>query len=140
MNAERLERLIEVYGASPRRWPDDERAAAERLLAERTDLRVALQAAADLDHWLDASPNLRPSMALHDRVLASAIQAGRGRSLVFGLSRPLAWLAGAGLAAATCAGALSGMALTTHMTADARAEAVYAQASFGVIDDAEVLG
>jgi uncharacterized protein (DUF2236 family) len=140
MNAERLERLIEVYGASPRRWPDDERAAAERLLAERADLRVALQAAADLDHWLDAAPNPRPSMALHDRVLASAIQAGRGRSSVFGLSRPLAWLAGAGLAAATCAGALSGMALTTHMTADARAEAVYAQASFGVIDDAEVLG
>ncbi len=141
MNAERLERLIEAYGAAPRRWPQDERAAAERLLAERPDLRAALQIEADLDHRLDAAPNPRPSMALHDRVLASAIQAGRGgRSSVFGLSRPLAWLAGAGLAAATCAGALSGMALTTHMTADARAEAVYAQASFGVIDDAEVLG
>lgn len=140
MNAERLEQLIEAYGASPRRWPQDERAAAERLLAERPDLRASHQAALDLDHWLDAVPNPRPSMALHDQVLASAIQAGRRRSSVFGLSRPLAWLAGAGLAAATCAGALSGMALTTHMTADARAEAVYAQAAFSVIDDAEVLG
>lgn len=140
MNVERLAQLIEAYGASPRRWPADERAAAERLLAERPELRASLQAAGDLDHWLDLSPNPRPSTALHDRVLASAVQAGRGRRQVFGLSRPLAWLAGAGMAAATCAGALSGMALTTHMTADARAEAVYAQASFGVIDDSEVLG
>ena len=140
MNAERLEQLIEAYGASPRRWPADERAAAERLLAGRPELRASLQAAGDLDHWLDLSPNPRPSMALHDRVLASAIQAGRGRVRVFGLSRPLAWLAGAGMAAATCAGALSGVALTSHMTADAQAEAVYAQASFGVIDDSEVLG
>ena len=140
MNAERLEQLIEAYGASPRRWPADERAGAERLLAERPELRARLQAAGDLDHWLDLSPNPRPSMALHDRVLASAIQAGRGRSAVFGLSRPLAWLAGAGMAAATCAGALSGVALTGHMTADARAEAVYAQAAFTVIDDSEVLG
>lgn len=140
MNAERLEQLIEAYGAAPRRWPEAERAAAERLLAERPELRAALQAAADLDHWLDLSPNPRASMALHDRVLASAVQAGRGRGAVLGLSRPLAWLAGAGMAAAACAGALSGMALTTHWTADARAEAVYAQAAFGVIDDAEVLG
>lgn len=140
MNAERLEQLIEAYGASPRRWPEAERAAAERLLAERPELRASLQAAGDLDHWLDLSPNPRPSAALHDRVLASAVQAGRGRKPVFGLSRPLAWLAGVGMAAATCAGAVSGMALTTHMTADAQAEAVYAQASFGVIDDSEVLG
>jgi len=140
MNAERLEWLVQAYGASPRRWPADERAAAERLLDERPDLRPILDAEADLDHWLDASPNPRPSAALHDRVLASAIQAGRGRLPRFGLSRPLAWLAGAGMAAAACAGALSGVAWTTHMTADARAEAVYAQAAFGVIDDAEVLG
>lgn len=140
MNAERLEQLIEAYGASPRRWPADERAGAEQLLAERPDLRAGLAAAADLDHWLDASPRPRPSMALHDRVLASAVQAGRVRPRVFGLSRPLAWLAGAGMAAAACAGALSGMALTTHWTADARAEAVYDMASLGAIDDAEVLG
>lgn len=140
MNAERLEQLIAAYGASPRRWPADERAAAERLLAERPELRAGLQAAGDLDRWLDADPCPSPSTALHDRVLASAVQAGRGRPPIFGLSRPLAWLAGGGLAAATCAGALSGMALTSHWTADARAEAVYAQASFAVIDDAEVLG
>lgn len=140
MNAERLEQLIEAYGASPRRWPEAERAAAERLLAERPELRAGLAAAADLDHWLDTAPRPRPSTALHDRVLASAVQARGGRALVFGLSRPLAWLAGAGMAAAACAGAMSGVALTTHLTADARAEAVYAQASLGVIDDAEVLG
>ena len=140
MNAERLEQLIAAYGASPRRWPDAERAAAERLLAERPELRAVLQAAGDLDHWLDLSPSPRPSTALHDRVLASAVQARPGRALVFGFSRPLAWLTGAGMAAAACAGALSGVALTTHWTADARAEAVYAQASFGVIDDAELLG
>lgn len=137
MTEQRLMQLIAAYGASWRRWPEAEREAARRLLDNRPDLAARLEAERDLDDLMNAAPRLQPSMALHDQVLASAIQAGRGR---WRLPRPLAWIAGAGWAAAACAGALSGLALTGHMTADARAEAVYAQAAFGAIDDAEVLG
>ena len=137
MTYERFEHLADAYGGDLRRWPEGEREAARRLLDNRPDLAARLQAERNLDDLMDAAPRLQPSMALHDQVLASAIQAGRGR---WRQPRPLAWIAGAGWAAAACAGALSGLALTGHITADARAEAVYAQAAFGAIDDAEVLG
>lgn len=140
MNRERLEQLIDAYGASPHRWPESERAAALRLLDQAPDLERMRQAAAGLDHALDAAPRPRASMALHDRVLASAVQAARPRLFRFEILRPFAWLTAAGLMAATGAGAVSGLAMTTHLTADARAEAVYTQADFAVIDDAEVLG
>ena len=76
MTEQLLMQLIAAYGASWRRWPEGEREAARRLLDHRPDLAARLQAERDLDDLMDAAPRLQPSMALHDQVLASAIQAG----------------------------------------------------------------
>ena len=46
----------------------------------------------------------------------------------------------AGWAAAACAGVVAGVGLTTHVTADERADAVLYQSTLVEVDDTEVLG
>jgi len=73
MDARRLDELLDAYGADPARWPADERAAAEALLASSPELRARVTAAAQLDALLDVMPAVsEPSAALRERVLASA--------------------------------------------------------------------
>ena len=50
MKAERLQALADVYGADLRRWPADQRAFAESLLAADPSLRAVLDEAATLGH------------------------------------------------------------------------------------------
>lgn len=142
MTAERFLALVEAYGADARRWPEAERAAAKAFAAARPEVaQAALAAADDLDALLHASRALQPSMALRDRVLASAADAGLkarregGRWLA-----KLALVFGAGGVAVTAAGVAAGVLLTTHITADAQADAVLYQASLMGVDDTEVLG
>ena len=97
----------------------------------------------DLDRLLDASPRLAPSAALRDRVLASAIEAGltpRGDGWLTRWRVGLRLTLGAGWAAAACAGVVAGVGLTSHLTADARADAVLYQSALTGVDDTEVLG
>lgn len=137
MNLERFEQLADAYGADLRRWPEGEREAARRLTA--VDPRAAdLLAEADvLDALLDAAPRAAPSHALRERVIADAASAGLGRGgRKLGV---LAWLSGAGWAAAACAGVAFGVVLTGQMTAAVRADTVLYQASLTAPDDAEIL-
>jgi hypothetical protein len=53
MNAERFRKLVDAYGANPRRWPADERAAMEAYRDAHADTREWLRAAGDLDDLLD---------------------------------------------------------------------------------------
>lgn len=57
MTEDRILELIEAYGADPMRWPVDERAAAQTLLAASDDprLRTSLAAAKDLDTLLSTA-------------------------------------------------------------------------------------
>ena len=141
MTADRLNQLAEAYGADWRRWPEHERAAARALLeADPLAADRLLFAARQIDAALDASPTAAVSAALRDRVLASALAAGltpqrAGRAL-----GRLAWLFGAGWAAAACAGVVAGANLTLHLTADEQADAVLYQAALSGVDDTEVLG
>ncbi len=141
MNAERLNQLAEAYGADWRRWPEPERAAARAQIAADPVLADRLLfAARQTDTVLDASPTPAVSMVLRDRVLASAIAAGlTPRSARRALGR-LAWMFGAGWAAAACAGVVAGANLTLHLTADDQADAVLYQATLTGVDDTEVLG
>ena len=135
MKAERLHELADAYGADLRRWPASERAFAESLLAADPSLKAVLDEAATLDALLNAAPAPVPSAALTARVLAAAPQRKtRGR-----LGKAV-WYLGAGWAAAACAGVVAGVGLTTHLTADARADAVLYQSSLTGVDDTEVLG
>ena len=72
MKAERLQALADAYGADLRRWPADQRALAESLLAADPSLRALLDEAATLDALLDAAPTTAPSAALMEQVLAAA--------------------------------------------------------------------
>lgn len=140
MTPERFGQLIEAYGADARLWPAAERTAAERFRADRPDLAGPLLAEADVvDALLHAAPRIRVSHDLRERALAAAAGAGlRARPALFRLDR-LGWMLGAGWAAAACAGVVAGLTLTTHLTADAQADAVLYQASLAGVDDTELL-
>ena len=142
MTAERFHALAAAYGADRRRWPEGDRAAAEAYASALEVLvRPVLAEAYGLDALLHRSPTPQVSTALRDRVLAAATSAGgrahrTGRLWIDRLS--LAF--GAGWAAAACAGIVAGVIMTSHVTADARADAVLYQASLLGMDDTELLG
>lgn len=135
MRIERLQALAEAYGGDLRRWPADQRAFAESLIAADPAARALLDEAAALDALLDASPSVAPSADLTARVLRAAPGA-RAKSR----PRRAVWFLGAGWAAAACAGVVAGVGLTRQMSADARADAVLYQATLSGVDDTEVLG
>jgi len=133
MKAERLHELADAYGADVRRWPASDRVFAESLIAADPSLKAVLDEAAALDALLDAAPKPVPSAALTACILAAAPRAKSrlGKAI---------WYLGAGWAAAACAGVVAGVGLTTHLTADARADAVLYQSSLTGVDDTELLG
>lgn len=138
MTYERFETLADAYGGDLRRWPEAEREAGRALLDSDPRAAVLLRDADGLDALLDAAPRPAPSHALREAVIASAAGAGlKARRRGPG---PLAWLSGAGWAAAACAGVVFGITLTSHLTADVQADAVLYQASLTSADDTEVLG
>lgn len=140
MKAERLHALADAYGADLRRWPASERAFAESLIAGDPSLKAVLEDAAALDALLDAAPTPAPSAALMARLLAAAPRSRAIKSKARSRLGRAVWYLGAGWAAAACAGVVVGVGLTTHLTADARADAVLYQSSLTGVDDVEVLG
>jgi hypothetical protein len=72
LTMERLQCLLDAYGAAPERWPDAEREAAARLIARSDAARARWEEAADVDRLLDTLPVDPPSPALTARVLAAA--------------------------------------------------------------------
>lgn len=142
MTSERFLVLIAAYGADARRWPEPECAAAQAFVAIHPEIaRAALAEGDAVDVLLHRSRATHPSMALRDRVIASAAQAGlkarrEGRRWLDRLALAL----GAGWAVAACAGVAAGVMMTTHLTADAQADAILYQASLMGVDDTEVLG
>ena len=139
MTYERFEHLADAYGGDLRRWPEAEREAARDLMAADPRAAVLLREADGLDALLDAAPRVAASHALRERVIAAAVGAGLGRRRRAGIG-VMAWLSGAGWAAAACTGAVFGVVLTGQMTADIRADTVLYQASLSSADDTEVLG
>lgn len=140
MTYERFEYLADAYGGDLRRWPEAEREAARALTAVDARAAALLAQADRLDALLGAAPRPVASHVLREQVIASAAGAGL-RTRRRGGVGTLAWLsAGAGWAAAACAGVVFGVALTSHMTANVRADAVLYQASLAGADDTEVLG
>lgn len=68
---ERLAELLDAYGGAPERWPDAERAAAQRLVDESVGARTLWEKALHLDRVIDALPSQPPSSSLHAQVLAA---------------------------------------------------------------------
>ena len=73
MTPERFLQIVDAYGADPRRWPQQERAAAQAWAAlHRAEADAVLTDAAGLDAWLATDQLDPPGAALRDRVIRSA--------------------------------------------------------------------
>ncbi len=66
----RLIQLLASYGANPKRWPKEERKAAQQLLKTSTPLQNQQQQALKLDRLLDAVSAPKPALELRARILA----------------------------------------------------------------------
>ena len=75
---QRALQLFDSYGASPDRWPPEQKEAVLRLLKQSAEARAERDRAARLDTVLDLAPAHEPSPALVARVLAGA-PAQRGK-------------------------------------------------------------
>ncbi|EMN1925675.1 hypothetical protein RVV18_000018 [Burkholderia ambifaria] len=103
MTPERFRTIVAAYGSDARRWPQDERAAAEAWAqAHPRDALAALDDAAELDAWLMQDTVAPPAPALVERIVASAPAPQRARR------RGKVWWSGAAFAGVGLAGALAG--------------------------------
>lgn len=141
MDETRFGELADAFGGDVRRWPDDVRdAACVWIDAHPLEAERALFNARQTDAALCASPNPVVSMALRDRVLASAATTGLRVRAGWPALRKLLWIGGAGWAAAACAGVVFGANLGSHLASQAQADAVLDQAMLSGFDESEVLG
>ncbi|MBR8128070.1 hypothetical protein [Burkholderia ambifaria] len=103
MTPERFRTIVAAYGSDARRWPQDERAAAEAWAqAHPRDALAALDDAAELDAWLMQDTVAPPAPTLVERIVASAPAPQRARR------RGKVWWSGAAFAGVGLAGALAG--------------------------------
>jgi anti-sigma factor RsiW len=109
MDLTRFEALVAAYGATPNRWPEEERAAAEAFA--RADPRAAaLLAEADsIDALLFAHRVAEPSRTLRAMVIEAA---PRKRRLT---GRARLWWSGIGIALAGASGMLAGSAASAAL-------------------------
>jgi hypothetical protein len=68
----RLRELLDAYGASPERWPPEEREAACALLAQSPEAQRCREASVQLDAVLNLAAAPEPSSALLEDILAAA--------------------------------------------------------------------
>ncbi|MEG3638050.1 hypothetical protein [Magnetococcus sp. PR-3] len=69
MTEQRLQELVDAYGADAQRWPEAERQPALTLLAHKPHLQGVCTEAQSLDEWLDIAPPPLPDSALIGRLL-----------------------------------------------------------------------
>ena len=153
MTDDRLFVLIEAYGAEPGAWPEDERAAAERLLAsDPSRFASALEDARALDLVIEQDAMIEPPAGLAERLLADAPTAPKQRG---GILQSLAdiimpngvrWPAGAALASLVM-GLLAGYTTAAAAPADTyqteAEEVVYSALGYDAFEaymDEEVTG
>lgn len=73
MTPERFQQIVEAYGAEPRRWPQEDRSAAQAWAqSHRAEADALLAEAAGVDAWLAADKVEPPDAVLMKRVLDSA--------------------------------------------------------------------
>lgn len=106
MTPERFRQIVEAYGATPQRWPEGERTAAEAFARTNPETQAMLAREASLDSMLGAYRVAPAGSALVGAVIASS----RRR-------RPrLSWMAigqGFGIVGAGLAGVITGAFLMT---------------------------
>lgn len=118
MTDTRLIELIEVWGADPASWPAEERAAARAMLAAHPErFAAALEAARGLDLLLGTLPDITPSPALTEAIIASAPRAAKPFGLPRWLSLQAPWFPAGGFAAAAL-GLIMGLTIAPAAVAE----------------------
>ncbi|MFM0142904.1 hypothetical protein [Paraburkholderia sp. RL18-085-BIA-A] len=129
MTPERFHQIVQAYGADPRRWPLQERAAAEAWASShRAEADAVLSDAASIDAWLAADNIDPPGMALQQRIVERAP-----------LRRPAArrrlWWSGAAVAGVGLLGGVAGAFAVSFFVLTENAlplhESSYLTSSFG---------
>ena len=123
MGMDRLRELLEAYGAEPGRWPAQERAAAQTLLAENEEARRLRKQAASVDGLLDRATPIAPPIIDAELLVASVTATPQKTAEIVPL-RPAArhssggsfWLKVASLAAAAMIGFLVGVTQFTGIS------------------------
>jgi len=135
VSADRFKAIVDAYGADPARWPDAERAAALRFLANDVRAKAWLDEARALDGLLDAGRDAvgaEEEQARHWRVLTRMLMKPATNVVAFprrhaapaAPRRVLPWLwTGIGLAACI-AGATVGTKVGLSSMDDVRAQRV----------------
>lgn len=121
MDLNRFEALVAAYGASPGRWPEAERDAAQAFA--RADARAAalLSEADGIDSLLFAHRAAEPSRTLRAMVIEAA---PRKRRLA---GRARLWWSGLALALSGAGGVLAGSAATAALEPIANNVQMYTQ-------------
>jgi len=109
MDLNRFETLVAAYGASPVRWPEEERAAAEAFARQDPRAAALLSEADSIDALLFAHRVAEPSRTLR----AMVIEGAPGKRRLAG--RAKLWWSGFALALAGAAGILAGSAATAAL-------------------------
>jgi hypothetical protein len=109
MTPERFRQLTEAYGALPDHWPQEERAAAQALLAQHDPQALAaIEEALQLDEYLESFAVPAPDTHLIRRIIASAPASTAPRRASSFWRQPRLWFSGAGLIGAGVAGIAAG--------------------------------
>ncbi|WP_027798996.1 hypothetical protein [Paraburkholderia dilworthii] len=131
MTPERFHQIVEAYGADPRRWPQQERAAGQAWAElHRAQADACLAEAAALDAWLAADRVAPPDAALQQRVIGGAPVRRRPA-----LQRRALWWSGAAVAGVgLLGGAVGALAVSFFVLTEAVPpvhESSYLTSSFG---------
>jgi len=109
MDLNRFETLVAAYGATPSRWPEEERAAAEAFARADRRATALLSEADTIDTLLFAHKVAEPSRTLRTMVIEGAPTKRRLKG------RAKLWWTGLGLALAGASGMLAGSAATAAL-------------------------
>ena len=133
MTPERFRQLTEAYGALPDHWPQEERAAAQALLAQHDPQALAaIEEALQLDEYLESFAVPAPDTHLIRRIIASAPASTAPRRASSFWRQPRLWFSGAGLIGAGVAGIAAG-AMAISLTGSPAGTATNTNA-LGMID------
>lgn len=141
MTETRLLKIIAGYGADPRRWPEQERAAALSSLENAPEAMAAMEEEAGLDALLGQHELPPPSLALQTRVAAIPEKQRASRSETLRGYWPFGaiWQPASGLALAAVVGVMVGIGLPpediTASAADGEAFAAVITAAGGDIEE-----
>jgi hypothetical protein len=139
MNLEQLEKTLSRYGGNPARWPADERAAAEALIASDAAAAKLQSEAARLDALIgEAVQPVAMDSATVGRIMAGVGNGRHHEVAVRPTPRLFAW-AGAAMVAFLVVGYAVGLAIPTNQGEDALAGLMFGSSSATVSDSGSVL-